>query len=131
MFKFGTRSRRRLGTVDKSLQLLMNVAIRRGIFDLSVLEGLRTKERQQFLVATGASKTLNSKHLTGHAVDIGIWKAGRVDYKDKKAYYVLAGQIYLLAAELGIKARWGGNWDSDQDMNDQSFNDLVHWELVD
>jgi len=130
LYTYSTRSKKELSTVHRDLQLLMEVALKIGLFDLTVIKGTRTFFRQKFLFATGATKTMDSRHLTGHAVDIGIFKGGKIDYEDEQAYYVLAGLIYTLAAQLGIKVRWGGNWDKDTDMNDQNFNDLVHWELV-
>lgn len=130
MYKFSKNSKGKLSTVHSDLQILMEVVLRTNMFDLTVIEGIRSDRRQKMLLDRGITKTLKSKHLTGHAVDIGIHKGGKLDFDDTRAYYVLAGTILLEAKRLGISVRWGGNWDSDQNFDDQSFNDLVHWELL-
>ena len=70
LYTYSTTSERRLRDVHPDLQLLMRVALQIGIFDLTVIEGFRALSKQQYLFATGASKTLYSKHLTGDAVAI-------------------------------------------------------------
>lgn len=86
-----------------------------------VIEGLRTPERQKQLVATGASKTLNSRHLTGHAVDVvPLDGQGRISW-DWPLYHKLAPLVKQAAKELGVPITWGGDW--------KSFKDGPHWEL--
>lgn len=128
-YKFGKTSKERLVTVDQKLQDLMQAVLDLEVFDLSVLEGKRSLERQKELVSQGKSKTLKSKHLEGKAVDVAIWESGGYEWDDSKAYYVLAGLVLAEAKRMNIKIRWGGNWDRDADFNDQDFNDLVHFEL--
>ena len=104
---------------DKSLQKLDGVkddlvrVVKRAIeitdTDFAVIEGLRTKERQAYLVKKGASKTMNSKHLTGHAVDIAPIVNGKISW-DFEHYYALASAMAKAATELGVKVRWGGAW---------------------
>jgi peptidoglycan L-alanyl-D-glutamate endopeptidase CwlK len=127
--KFSKRSQDNLNSVKPELIKLFTEVLALGIFDISITEGLRSQERQQELLDANLSKTLNSKHLTGDAVDVAIYKNGRIDYKDTLAYYVLAGVVYTIAKQQGIRIRWGGNWDRDSDFNDNTFNDLVHFEL--
>ena len=79
-FKLGVRSRERLQGVHPDLVRVVELAIQLTPVDFTVLEGLRTLERQKALVAAGSSKTLNSRHLTGHAVDLGAWVDGRLDW---------------------------------------------------
>lgn len=74
-----------------------------------VTEGLRTPERQAALVKAGASRTLNSRHLTGHAVDIAALIDGRVRW-DWPLYPRIAAHIKALAAARGIALIWGGDW---------------------
>ncbi len=85
-----------------------------------VTEGLRTRERQQQLVAAGASRTMNSRHLTGHAVDLAAKVAGEVRW-DWPLYGKLNVAMQAAAAELGVPIVWGGSW--------RTFKDGPHWEL--
>jgi peptidoglycan L-alanyl-D-glutamate endopeptidase CwlK len=128
--KYSRSSLNNLSTCHQDLQDLFHAVLEFGYFDLTIIEGKRSLERQKQLFNEGASKTMKSKHLTGHAVDVGIYKNGGIDWNDKNAYYVLAGIVTAISDEIGVKVRWGGNWDKDRDFDDQSFNDLVHWELV-
>lgn len=73
-------------------------------------EGLRSKARQRQLVAAGASKTMNSRHLTGHAVDL-IATVGKTPRWDWPLYYVLADAMALAANTEKVPLRWGGCWD--------------------
>lgn len=75
-----------------------------------VTEGLRTSARQAELVKAGASRTLNSRHLTGHAVDLAATVTGQVRW-DWPLYVHLAGVMKRAAQELGVQITWGGNWE--------------------
>lgn len=86
-----------------------------------IIEGLRTQARQKQLVASGASQTLNSRHLTGHAVDIVPLDAqGRISW-DWPLYHKIAPFVKQAAKDLGVPITWGGDW--------KSFKDGPHWEL--
>lgn len=74
-----------------------------------VTEGLRTYARQEELVKTGASKTLNSKHLTGNAVDLAPLVNGKLSWVQKD-FYPIVDAMQKACIELGIKVRWGGAW---------------------
>ena len=115
----------RLEGVDYRLQDLCHKLI--SYWDFSVVYGLRTESEQAKLVAQGLSKTMNSKHLTGKAVDLAPYP---IDWNDTKRFYYFAGLVMGVASEMGIKLRWGGNWDMDYDLNDNNFMDLVHFELI-
>lgn len=98
---------------------LVRVVIRaRAAEAFTVIEGLRTAERQAVLVAQGASKTLRSRHLTGHAVDLGPVP---LDWEDKPAFRRMAAAMKRAADEEGVPLVWGGDW--------QSFYDGPHFEL--
>lgn len=93
-----------------------------------VTEGLRTRERQARLVAIGASRTLNSRHLTGHAVDLAYWLDdgdGAVEQCeirwDWPVYETLGAAMKAAAQELGVPIIWGGDW--------RSVRDGPHFEL--
>jgi peptidoglycan L-alanyl-D-glutamate endopeptidase CwlK len=95
-------------------------AIRRTEVDFAVLEGLRTLDRQKQLVASGASTTMNSRHLTGHAVDLGAWVDGELRW-DWPLYYKIADAMFEAAEHSGVDLEWGGHW--------KSFKDGPHFEL--
>lgn len=119
-FKLGSTSLARLKGVHPDLVKVVKRAIEITPIDFTVLEGLRTKERQRLLVARGASKTMNSYHITGHAVDIAPLVNGQVTW-DWKYYNELAPVIKQAAKELGINITWGGNW--------KTFKDGPHWQI--
>ena len=75
--------------------------------DLTVSEGLRTKERQQELFEKGKSKTLNSKHLEGKAVDLYIIRDRKIDWQ---AFDLLYNCMQRAADDTGAVIEWGGNW---------------------
>lgn len=98
----------------------MDRAIQITPIDFTVLEGLRSVDRQRQLRNSGASKTMNSRHLTGHAIDIAPLLNGRVSW-DWPLYYPLAEAVKLAAKEKGIPIEWGGDW--------RTFKDGPHWQL--
>lgn len=51
-------------------------------------------------------------------------------FREYSKFYHLAGYVQKTARDMGIRVRWGGDWDSDNEFNDQRFHDLLHWELV-
>lgn len=120
-FNLGQRSKDRLKGVDERLVKVVERAIELTEVDFTVLEGLRTPERQKQLVAEGFSQTLKSKHLTGHAVDLGALVNGVVSW-DKEHYHTIAKAMKKSAEELKINIRWGGDF--------KSFFDGPHFELV-
>lgn len=116
----GTRSLSRLDGVHPDLVAVIKRAAEISDMDFTVLEGLRTKERQKQLFAQGASKTMNSRHITGHAVDIAPMIAGKVSW-DWPLYHRLAKIVKQAAADIGQPLEWGGDW--------RSFKDGPHWQL--
>ena len=125
MPKFGKRSRERLQGVDSALINVLNEAIK--IMDITVIEGVRSQERQLELLAKGATKVKYSKHMEGKAVDIAPYP---IEWKDRERFHYMGGMIRGIASQMGIKIRWGGDWDSDGEVKDNNFDDLVHIELV-
>ena len=124
MPRFGKRSRERLKGVDIKLQHILNKLVK--IMDVTIIEGLRSQERQDELVAKGASKTRYSKHIQGKAVDLAPYP---IDWEDRERFHYMGGMLRGIAHELDIKIRWGGDWDSDGEIADNSFDDLVHVEI--
>ena len=125
MAKYGKRSRKRLEGIDEKLLKVLNELIK--IMDVTVLEGLRSQERHDMLVSEGKSKTRHSKHIQGRAVDIAPYP---VDWEDRERFHYMGGMLRGIALSLGEKVRWGGDWDSDGEIKDNNFDDLVHVELI-
>lgn len=116
-YKLGTRSLQNLSGVHPDLVAVVKRAIELTSQDFTVIEGIRHIERQRELVKTGKSTTLNSRHLTGHAVDIVPWPVSW-EWDD---YYPIEEAIKLAAEELDVAVEWGGDW--------KSFPDAPHWQL--
>ena len=117
-YALGKRSLERLVGVHPDLVRVVKRAIELTDHDFSVIEGLRTLETQRAYVAKGASKTMNSRHITGHAVD--LYPVGRPTPWDKCP--VVAKAMLAAADELGVAIVWGGSW--------KSFVDQPHFELL-
>ena len=116
----GSRSLSRLEGVHPDIVKMVRRAAEISDMDFAVLEGLRTLERQKQLVAKGASKTMKSRHLTGHAVDLAVLIDGEVRW-DWPLYHKLAKIVKQAAIDVGVSIEWGGDW--------RSFKDGPHWQL--
>lgn len=139
MPSYSKQSAERLATCDQQLRDLFNEVVKH--FDCTILEGHRVKEAQDKYVAEGKSKTPwpTSKHnkIPSKAVDAvpypvrwGVAGTPEQRRKDIARFYMFAGFVKGIAASMGIKIRWGGDWDGDHDFNDQNFDDLPHFEVV-
>ena len=121
---FGKRSKQRLKGVDTKLVNVLNELVK--IMDVTIIEGLRSQERQDVLVAKGASKTRYSKHIQGKAVDLAPYP---IDWEDRERFHYMGGMVRGIGQQLNVNIRWGGDWDSDGEIKDNSFDDLVHVEI--
>lgn len=110
MFNLSRRSEERLDGVHPDLERVVRLAIHKTKVDFSVMEGLRSLKRQKQLVASGASKTLDGRHLTGHAVDLGAWVDGQTSW-EWEHYYAIAEAMRDAAIQAGVPIVWGGVWD--------------------
>ena len=118
-FKFSKRSLDNMKDVHPDLVAVMHRALEITPVDFVVIEGLRSVTRQKALVESGASKTMNSRHLTGHAVDVAAWVDGvRWDWP---LYDAIAVAVKQAAKELDVAIVWGGDW--------ATFRDGPHFEL--
>lgn len=108
-FRLSTRSRDRLKGVHPDLVRVVERAIQLTGVDFMITEGLRTPARQAELKRAGASQTLNSRHLTGHAVDVAAWVDGDVRW-DWPLYPRIAAAFKQAARELNTPIIWGGDW---------------------
>lgn len=135
MPSFGKESTSKLSTCDPKLIKLFNEVIK--YYDCIVICGNRSKAEQDKAVKEGKSKTPfpKSKHNTSpsKAVDVAPYfaEAPHIHWNDTGSFIHFAGFVKGIAATMDIKIRWGGDWDSDWDMKDQTFNDLPHFELID
>lgn len=108
-FRLSARSRDRLKGVHPDLVRVVERAIQLTGVDFMITEGLRTPARQAELKRAGASQTLNSRHLTGHAVDVAAWVDGDVRW-DWPLYPRIASAFKQAARELNTPIIWGGDW---------------------
>lgn len=120
MFILGTVSKNNLKGVHPDLVKVVERAISLSTIDFRVIEGIRSKQRQIELVNKGASKTLNSRHITGHAIDVVALIGGDVRW-DWPLYDKIAKAFKQAAKELNIPIIWGGDW--------KTFKDGPHFEL--
>lgn len=116
-YMLGSRSKQKLEGVHSDLVKVVERAIEITEQDFSVIEGMRTIERQKKLLADGKSTTMNSRHLTGHAVDLAPYPMSW----DWKYFYPIADAMKEAAEELDVKIVWGGDW--------KSFPDGPHFQL--
>lgn len=127
MFKFSQRSENNLKGVHKDLVKVVHRALEISAVDFTVIEGVRTLQRQKELFAKKATKTMNSRHLTGHAVDLVPYP---LDWNNKQAFVAISKAMLQAAKELGIAIRWGGDWNMNGSSADEKFYDGPHFELL-
>lgn len=147
MYGFTKESKEKLNSCHKDIQTIMNKLIE--IYDFKILEGLRTTEQQVKYFKDGKSKLdgiiKKSKHQddgSGKSMAIDIMPYSRDTnafsgkIKDNARFYFMAGIVFAITEELyeqnliTHKIRWGGDWDSDSLFDDNSFDDLPHFELI-
>jgi peptidoglycan L-alanyl-D-glutamate endopeptidase CwlK len=116
-YTLGLRSIQKLSGVHPDLVAVVNRAIEITEQDFSVIEGIRNIQRQRELVARGSSQTMNSRHLTGHAVDVAPFPLSW----DWEYFYPIADAMKAAATELGVELEWGGDW--------KTFKDGPHFQL--
>ena len=129
-YEFSKQSLANLKTCDKRLQKLFNEVIKH--FDCSIIGGYRSDSEQDYYFKKGLTKLRGgeSKHnlQPSQAVDVCPYP---IDWSNHKRYILFAGYVKGIASQMNIKIRWGGDWDSDNIMKDQTFNDLPHFQLED
>jgi len=106
-------------------------------YPILVIEGLRSQERQEDLYSQGRTKpgpivtwTKTSKHTEGKAVDVVILKDGKIDWNDQSSFVELGKAMLQAASDLGVKLRWGYDWDGDKTLREKGENDGPHFELI-
>ena len=128
MPKFSKKSKAKLNTCDKRLIELFNKVVKK--FDCTIIEGHRSKDRQNKLFDEGKSKLQypNGKHnaTPSMAVDVAPYP---IDWNDRERFTYFAGYVIGIAYQMGLKIRWGGYWDMDTQVKDNNFDDLPHFEI--
>ncbi len=107
--KFSQRSENNLKGVHPDLVKVVRRALQLSPIDFGITEGLRTKERQTQLVIEGKSQTMNSRHITGHAVDVFAYPTSAGSW-EWKYYEQIAVAFKQAAEELVVPIEWGGDW---------------------
>ena len=120
IFKLSKKSLSRLEGVHPDLVKVVKLAIIYTPVDFSITEGLRSVTRQKELVSLGASQTMRSRHLTGHAIDVVALVDGKVNW-DFEHYEKIADAFLRAGAELNVPIVWGGLF--------KTLKDGVHFEL--
>lgn len=120
IYPMDQKSKDKMKGVDSRLVSVVELAYTYSPVKFIVTEGLRTVERQTQLVKQGASKTMNSKHLTGKAVDLAPVVDGKVRW-DWPLFYPMADAMKKAALELKVPLQWGGDW--------RTFKDGPHFEI--
>ena len=125
-FTLSRRSEERLQGVHHDLIRVVRGAILHSKIDFVVVEGMRTLDRQKDLFAAGKSRTMRSRHLTGHAVDLApmIDVDGDGDLElswDRNHFFPIVDAMRASAAAAGVLIEWGGDW--------KDFCDMPHWQL--
>lgn len=131
---FSNSSRDKLSTCRPELRALFNEVVLH--FDCTIIEGVRGRDAQEAAVAAGNSQLHwpNGKHNVktigelSSAVDVAPYP---IDWGDRERMTLFAGYVKGVAQMMGIRIRWGGDWDGDTEVKDNRFDDLVHFELVD
>jgi peptidoglycan L-alanyl-D-glutamate endopeptidase CwlK len=116
-YRLSNKSLQKLDGIHPDMVAVVKLAITISGQDFSVGEGLRSVSRQKKLVATGKSTTMNSRHITGHAVDLFPYPLSW----DWEYFYPIADAMKAAAKELKIDLEWGGDW--------KSFPDGPHFQL--
>ena len=130
MPRYSKKSKERLSSCDKRLQDVFNEVIK--YVDCSILEGHRSKERQNKLYDENRTKVKypNGRHNSSpsKAVDVTPYP---VDWKDRERQTLFAGFVLGIARGMDIRLRWGGDWDMDFQAMDNRFDDFPHFEVRD
>lgn len=135
-FRLGARSVQRVeadGGIHPDLRAVLELAIRISPYDFGIpaTGGVRSIETQKALVAKGASGTLRSRHLTGHAVDVYAIEpeTGKASWADRYMDRIHLAFVEA-AGHFGIVLRWGKDWDEDGIAGERGERDGAHHELV-
>ena len=132
-FKLGKTSLARLQGVDETLVNVVKRAIEISEVDFTVMEGVRTMERQRELYAQGRTApgkivtwTMKSRHIEGKAVDLVPYP---LDWNDLEKFNKIKDAMFQAARELDVNLRWGADWDGDGNYREKGEYDSPHFEI--
>ena len=129
MPKYSVSSLRKLATCHEDIKKIFKEVVKH--YDCTILCGHRNKEDQEKAYKDGNSKVRfpHGRHnkQPSNAVDVAPYP---IDWDDRDRFHLFAGFVLGISSQLGIKVRWGGDWDMDKDLKDNEFDDLVHFELA-
>lgn len=130
MPSFGAASMKQLQTCHPDLQRVFLRVV--STWDCVVIEGKRSEAAQRLAVARGVSKTLNSKHVyplgePSRAADVVPYP---VKWKDDQRFFAFGGFVLGIAEMMGVKIRWGGDFDGDRNLDEGDSWDPGHFELM-
>lgn len=129
MYSFSENSKKKLNTCHPKIQLLFNEVIRH--YDCTVIEGHRSNKRQEELFRTGFSQVEAGKSLHNITPSMAIDVVPcPVDWKDTESLYHFVGFVLGMATSMDIDIRTGADWNRNNNLKDQSFMDLAHFELL-
>ena len=122
-------SRGRLVHLNPRLRDLMDDVLQ--VCDCTIISTYRDETEQNELHRTGKSQLRypESKHNAYPALAVDV-AAYPIDWKDRERATLFAGLVLGMAAARGLALRWGGDWDRDWQVNDNGFDDLWHFEIV-
>lgn len=129
----------RLRGVDTRLQRVVFLAADNLTFDVQLIEGVRTVERQRELFAQGRNGnpgpvvtwSINSMHIIGRAVDLAPLQAdASINWKDARGFDKLAAAMFAAAEVVGVRIRWGADWDMDGNPRERGESDSPHFEIA-
>ena len=128
MPRFSKRSKNRLNTCHSKLQELFNEVVKH--FDCTIIEGHRGQKKQDEAYNKGNSKIKfpYGKHNASPSVAVDV-APYPIDWNDRDRFHYFAGYVLGTAKQMGLKIRWGGDWDMDTKVKDNKFDDLVHFEI--
>ena len=136
MYAFSKQSRLYLATCHADIRNVFNTVIK--FRDCTIIEGHRPEERQDEMYRTGMSQLSwpQSKHNNqpSLAVDVAPYFAGHdpaIDWNDREKFVYFAGFVLGVASRMNIKLRFGGDWNMDNNLRDNRFQDLGHFGIVD
>ena len=128
MPRFGKKSKEQLATCNEKLRRVFNEVIK--TVDCSVLEGHRSEDRQNALYEEGKTKVKypQGRHnkFPSRAADVVPYP---IDWDDRERFHLFAGFVLGTAKQVGVKLRWGGDWNINWFVDDNKFDDFPHFEL--
>lgn len=138
-YRFSQHSLMQYQALHGDLQKIIDIAIKH--HDFRIQEGYRDKAAQDTYFARGTTKVRwpNSRHNSNPSMAMDLWpfvNGKFIGWNDTKQWYYFGGMVVFIgrqlkdSGEIGHTIRWGGDWDRDNDLSDQRFNDLPHFELL-